>query len=257
MLNGSLMDANFRCTRPGLGQFGSPLCRRAGEQHARPIKTRMQHAKGRSARQPPAAHGRVPIRQSPEHHHKGSVMARKEIAKRASIPAVAFVVWGCVSQAAYNEQSAQLEEARAQATAQQAQIAKMQAENKWVMAGDLLFPGCRCPARRCRTNPARNCGGETRADRRSAGGSSAPARRTGCRPLAETMTAARIVFSSSQSQRGPSSSAYSRQPLRRPGVARRTGCSALPPTGSGHRRGSRREITARAACTRDANCQAP
>ena len=67
-------------------------------------------------------------------------MARKEIAKRASIPAVAFVVWGCVSQAAYNEQSAQLEEARAQATAQQAQIAKMQAENKWVMAGDLLFP---------------------------------------------------------------------------------------------------------------------
>jgi chemotaxis protein MotB len=45
-----------------------------------------------------------------------------------------------VSQAAYNEQAAQLEEARAQVTAQQAQITKTQAENKWVMAGDLLFP---------------------------------------------------------------------------------------------------------------------
>jgi len=35
----------------------------------------------------------------------------------------------------------QLEQARAQAAARQAQIAKMQAENKWVVAGDVLFPG--------------------------------------------------------------------------------------------------------------------
>jgi len=33
----------------------------------------------------------------------------------------------------------QLEQARAQAAARQAQIAKMQAENKWVVAGDVLF----------------------------------------------------------------------------------------------------------------------
>jgi chemotaxis protein MotB len=67
-------------------------------------------------------------------------MRRKVIPKHAAIPLTAFIAWGCVSQAAHNEQAAQLEEARAQAATQQAQIAKMQAENKWVMAGDLLFP---------------------------------------------------------------------------------------------------------------------
>lgn len=67
-------------------------------------------------------------------------MPRNVIPKRAALPAVALLVWGCVSQAAYNEQAAQLEEARAQASAQQAKITKMQAENKWVVAGDLLFP---------------------------------------------------------------------------------------------------------------------
>jgi chemotaxis protein MotB len=46
----------------------------------------------------------------------------------------------CVSQSAYQQQGQQLEEARAQATEQQAQIAKMQQEQKWVVAGDLLFP---------------------------------------------------------------------------------------------------------------------
>jgi aspartyl-tRNA(Asn)/glutamyl-tRNA(Gln) amidotransferase subunit A len=38
---------------------------------------------------------------------------------------------------------------------------------------------------------------------------------------------------------------------------RRSGCSAPPPTGSGRRRCWRREITAPAACTRDAGCRAP
>jgi chemotaxis protein MotB len=46
----------------------------------------------------------------------------------------------CVSQGAYQQQGQQLEEARAQAAEQQAQIAKMQQEQKWVVAGDLLFP---------------------------------------------------------------------------------------------------------------------
>ena len=57
-----------------------------------------------------------------------------------SILFVALILSACVSRAAYNEQAEQLEEARAQAAAQQAEIAKMQTENRWVMAGDLLFP---------------------------------------------------------------------------------------------------------------------
>jgi chemotaxis protein MotB len=69
-----------------------------------------------------------------------SFMVRKLLPPLAGIPLAALMLTGCVSQAAYNEQAARLEEARAQAAAQQAEIAKMQAENKWVMAGDLLFP---------------------------------------------------------------------------------------------------------------------
>ena len=67
-------------------------------------------------------------------------MASKICLGNAAIALAALSVSACVSQATYNEQAAQLEEARAQAAAQQTQIAKMQSENKWVMAGDLLFP---------------------------------------------------------------------------------------------------------------------
>jgi hypothetical protein len=67
-------------------------------------------------------------------------MARSVCLGNAAIGLAALAVSACVSQATYNEQAAQLEEARAQAAAQQTQIAKMQSENKWVMAGDLLFP---------------------------------------------------------------------------------------------------------------------
>jgi chemotaxis protein MotB len=52
----------------------------------------------------------------------------------------AFLLSACVSQSAYQQQAQQLEEARAEAAAQQAQIAKMQREQKWVVAGDMLFP---------------------------------------------------------------------------------------------------------------------
>jgi outer membrane protein OmpA-like peptidoglycan-associated protein len=55
-------------------------------------------------------------------------------------PLIALLSAGCVSQSAYEQQGKQLEEARAEAAAQQAQIAKMQQEQKWVVAGDLLFP---------------------------------------------------------------------------------------------------------------------
>ena len=59
---------------------------------------------------------------------------------RKSIPFGALILSACVSQAAYNEEAAQLEQARAEVAAQEAQIAAMQARSKWVMAGDLLFP---------------------------------------------------------------------------------------------------------------------
>ena len=55
-------------------------------------------------------------------------------------PLIALLSAACVSQSAYQQQGQQLEEARAEAAAQQAQIAKMQQEQKWVVAGDLLFP---------------------------------------------------------------------------------------------------------------------
>jgi chemotaxis protein MotB len=55
-------------------------------------------------------------------------------------PLIALLLAACVSQSAYQQQGQQLEEARAQAAEQQAQIAKMQQEQKWVVAGDLLFP---------------------------------------------------------------------------------------------------------------------
>jgi len=56
------------------------------------------------------------------------------------VPLIALLSAACVSQSAYQQQQEQLEEAREQAAAQQAQIAKMQREQKWVVAGDLLFP---------------------------------------------------------------------------------------------------------------------
>jgi hypothetical protein len=67
-------------------------------------------------------------------------MAGKIVAGAAAMPLAALVLAACVSQSAYDEQASQLELAQAQVAAQQAEIAKMQAENRWVMAGDLLFP---------------------------------------------------------------------------------------------------------------------
>lgn len=56
------------------------------------------------------------------------------------IPLTALMLGACVSQSAYEKQGAELQAARAQTTAEQAQIAKMQQEQKWVVAGDVLFP---------------------------------------------------------------------------------------------------------------------
>ena len=67
-------------------------------------------------------------------------MARKIVPGAAAGPLAALVLAACVPQSAYDEQAAQLKQAQAQIAAQQAEIAKMQAGNRWVMAGDLLFP---------------------------------------------------------------------------------------------------------------------
>ena len=56
------------------------------------------------------------------------------------IPLAALMLGACVSQSAYEQQGQQLQAARAQAAAEQSQIAKMQQEQKWVVAGDMLFP---------------------------------------------------------------------------------------------------------------------
>src|SRR5580700_1937033 len=56
------------------------------------------------------------------------------------IPLAALMLGACVPQSAYEQQGQQLQAARAQAAAEQSQIAKMQQEQKWVVAGDMLFP---------------------------------------------------------------------------------------------------------------------
>jgi chemotaxis protein MotB len=67
-------------------------------------------------------------------------MAGKIVAGAAFFPLAALALAACVSQSAYDEQASQLKQVQAQVAAQQAEIARMQAGNKWVMAGDLLFP---------------------------------------------------------------------------------------------------------------------
>ena len=56
------------------------------------------------------------------------------------IPLTALMITACVSEKAYEQQTQQLQQARAQSAAEQAQIANMQQEQKWVVAGDMLFP---------------------------------------------------------------------------------------------------------------------
>jgi len=56
------------------------------------------------------------------------------------VPLTALIAAACVSQSAYEKQGQELQQARAQSAAEQGQIAKMQQEQKWVVAGDMLFP---------------------------------------------------------------------------------------------------------------------
>src|SRR5260370_38378890 len=56
------------------------------------------------------------------------------------IPLTALMLGACVSQSAYEKQDAELQHAPVQSATEQSQIAKMQQEQKWVVAGDMLFP---------------------------------------------------------------------------------------------------------------------
>ena len=56
------------------------------------------------------------------------------------VPLTALLLGACVSQSTYDKQTAELQQARAQAAAEQSQLNKMQQEQKWVVAGDMLFP---------------------------------------------------------------------------------------------------------------------
>jgi chemotaxis protein MotB len=55
-------------------------------------------------------------------------------------PLTALMLAACVSQSAYEKQGAELQQARAQAAAEQSQLTRLQQEQKWVVAGDMLFP---------------------------------------------------------------------------------------------------------------------
>jgi chemotaxis protein MotB len=55
------------------------------------------------------------------------------------VPLAALMLAACVSKSAYEQQGQELQQARAQAAAEQSQIGKMQQEQKWVVAGDMLF----------------------------------------------------------------------------------------------------------------------
>ena len=52
----------------------------------------------------------------------------------------AMILAACASEQKYEQQTQQLQQTQAQAAAQRQQIAKMEEQNRWVVAGDLLFP---------------------------------------------------------------------------------------------------------------------
>ena len=56
------------------------------------------------------------------------------------VPLAALLLSACMSQNAYDQQAQELQQAQAQVATQQNQIASLQAQQKWVVAGDMLFP---------------------------------------------------------------------------------------------------------------------
>ena len=67
-------------------------------------------------------------------------MMADQIKKHAAAAAFAAMISSaCVSEEKYEQQTQQLQQAQAQAAAQRQQIAKMEEQDRWVVAGDLLF----------------------------------------------------------------------------------------------------------------------
>ena len=60
--------------------------------------------------------------------------------------ATAPMLGGCVSQSTHDRQTAELQQARAQAAAEQGQINKMQQEQSWVVGGVRSSPAMAAPA---------------------------------------------------------------------------------------------------------------
>jgi chemotaxis protein MotB len=67
-------------------------------------------------------------------------MIRKHVAPAAAIAISALTLSACVSQSAYDQLQAQNQQLQAQNQQLQAKLAQSQAEQKFVEAGDLLFP---------------------------------------------------------------------------------------------------------------------
>lgn len=66
--------------------------------------------------------------------------AEVNASRAAAVMLVAITAAGCVSEEQYRRQTKMLHETEAQTAAQHQQIAKMQEQDRWVVAGDLLFP---------------------------------------------------------------------------------------------------------------------
>jgi len=71
---------------------------------------------------------------------KTAVFIKQHAAAATAGVLVALILSACVSEKQYEQQSQQLQQTQAQAAAQQQQIAKMEEQDRWVVAGDLLFP---------------------------------------------------------------------------------------------------------------------
>jgi chemotaxis protein MotB len=67
-------------------------------------------------------------------------MLRKWTAAVPVIPLTALMLTGCVSQSDYDQLQAQYQQSQAENAQLKSEIAKSQAEQKWVVAGDVLFP---------------------------------------------------------------------------------------------------------------------
>jgi chemotaxis protein MotB len=60
--------------------------------------------------------------------------------RAVAVAFIALILVGCVPEEQYQQQGELLKQTQLRAAAQQQQIAKMEEQDRWVVAGDLLFP---------------------------------------------------------------------------------------------------------------------